>query len=349
MSKDIQSEVFVDSQEDKNFNDRINDVDLLDIISQLWEGKKIILLTVFVSVFISILYIFFAKEKWTSEAIISQPSAGQVATYNNALSILYTQNIEDKIALPDLQKQIFARYSASAYALSGTLKNLDEPLDFKVAPVTAGKDDPLSITFTSSSAKLAQEQLLHYITQVNTQVADDFSIDMRNNIFVKTNGLKDSLAAQEKIAQDKKEHRIEVIKQAIKIAESAKITSTQLSQAEYLSDDTLYLLGSSALTSMIANENTKPLQLNDYYYDSQRTLLALTHLRIDFSKLQNFQFIKKPDLPLYRDSPKKGLTLLLAIIIGGVLGSCIVIGRNMSETYRRRKAHRYEPSEQNVD
>lgn len=323
--------------------------DLLDLISQLWGGKKVILITMIVVMALAIIYLTFAKEKWTSEAIISQPSAGQVATYNSALSVLYTQNIEDKIVLPDLQRQIFARISASAYALSGTLRNLEEPLDLKVNQATKGKDDPLSITFTGQTAKAAHDQLLHYITLLNKNVADDFAIDMRDNIQVKMNGIKASLSAQEKIAQDKKEHRIDVIKQAIKIAEAAKISSTQLSQAEYLSDDTLYLLGSAALTSMIANENTKPLQLNDYYYDSQRTLLALTNLRIDFSKLQNFQYIKMPDVPLYKDSPRKILVLALAIIIGGVLGSCIVIGRNMSETYRRRKAHQYEHSEQNVD
>ncbi|WP_338564905.1 LPS O-antigen chain length determinant protein WzzB [Erwinia sp. E_sp_W01_6] len=278
----------------------------------------------------------FAKEKWTSETIISQPAAGQVATYNNALSILYTQNIEDKVTLPDLQRQIFGRYIASAYALSGTLQNLEEPLDLKVNQINKGRDDPLGISFTAPSAKEAQQQLTHYINQLNTEVADDLAVDMRNNIFVKINGLKESLAGQEKIAQDKKDHRIEVIKQALKIADSAKISSTNLSQAEFLSDDTLYLLGTSALTSMITNESTKPLDLNAYYYETQRTLLALTKLRIDFARIQNFQFIMKPDLPIKRDSPKKVITVALAIVLGGIVGAFIVIARNMSQNYRRK-------------
>lgn len=338
MSNEKKSVTSHSSANIKNSIDQEDEIDIFDILNQLWAGKKTIFLTTLLCVLLAVVYLFMAKEKWTSETIISQPSAGQVATYNNALTVLYTQNLQDKISLPDLQKQIFNRYSASAYALSGVLKNLDEPLKLDVAQTTKGKDDPLTISFTAATAKEAQQKLLHYITQLNTEVSDNYAVDMRTNIFVKSNGLKDSLAAQEKIAQDKKAHRIEVIKQALKIAESAKISSTQLNQAEYLSDDTLYLLGTSALTSMIANENTKPLELNDYYYDTQRTLLALTKLRIDFSKSQNFQFIKKPDLPLYRDSPKKGLTLVLAVVLGGILGSCIVILRNMSRNYNRRKA-----------
>jgi len=312
--------------------------DILDIINLLWKGKKTIVITIIVAIVFAIIYLAVVKEKWTSEAIITQPSAGQVATYNNALSVLYTQNIGDKLSLPDLQRQIFGRFSASAYALSGTLKNLDEPLDLKINQVTKGRDDPLSITFTASTAKEAQQKLQHYITQLNTEVSNDFAIDMRNNIFVKKAGLKDSLEAQEKIAQAQKQHRLDVISQAIKIADAANIKSTQLSQAEYLSDDTLYLLGSSALTSMIANEKTKPLELNDYYYQTQRTLLSLNALRIDFTKMQNFEYIKKPDLPLYRDSPRRLLVLLLAIIIGGVIGSVVVIYRNISKDYLQKKS-----------
>lgn len=308
--------------------------DLIEIFIQLWKDKIIIIAMIILMGIAAFIYLSFAKEKWTSEAIITQPAAGQVATYNNALSILYTQNPGDKIALPDLQKQIFSRYSASAFALSGVLKNLADPLDLKVMQATKGKDDPLRVTFTASTARDAQRQLLHYITQLNNEVSDDLAIDMRANIFVKLSGIKDSLSAQEKIANDKKDHRIDVIKQAIKIASAANISSTQLSQAEYLSDDTLYLLGTSALNSMIANETTKPLELNDYYYETQRTFLALTKLRIDFSKSLNFQFIKKPDLPLYRDSPKKTVTLLLALILGGILGSCIVLGKNIIKGYK---------------
>ena len=321
----------------KNKDNTSDQLDLIDIMIQLWKGKIFIFSTIILALIIAVAYVSLVKEKWTSGTIISQPAAGQVAIYNNALSILYTQNLQDKVTLPDLQRQIFGRYTASAYALSGTLQNLEEPLDLKVSQVTRGRDDPLNISFSASSAKEAQQQLTHYINQLNTDVADDFAVDMRNNIFVKINSLKESLAGQEKIAQDKKNHRIEVIKQALKIAESANIATTQLSQAEFLSDDTLYLLGTSALNSMITNESTKPLEFNSYYYETQRTLLELTRLRIDFSRIQNFQFIMKPSLPIKRDSPKKVITVLVAIILGGFTGAFIVVARNVSQNYRRKE------------
>jgi len=130
---------------------------------------------------------------------------------------------------------------------------------------------------------------------------------------------------------------MDAIKQALTIAEASGVKTSQLNQAEYLSDDTLFLLGTSALQSMIQNEATKPLLYDQSYYDTQSALLAVTHMKIDLSHLQSYRYISTADLPIRRDSPKKTLVMLLAIILGGVVGSGLVIGRNVSACYRFRK------------
>ena len=44
----------------------------------------------------------------------------------------------------------------------------------------------------------------------------------------------------------------------------------------------------------------------------------------------------KPNLPIYRDSPKKALTLILAVLLGGIIGSVVVLGRNALRNYKPR-------------
>ena len=56
------------------------------------------------------------------------------------------------------------------------------------------------------------------------------------------------------------------------MAEGSGIVTSQLTRAEFLSDDTLYLLGTKALNAAIANEATRPLPLDDSYYATQRAL-----------------------------------------------------------------------------
>lgn len=321
----------------QTFYNNDDELDLLDVVAQLWNGKKIIIATVLVFLLLAVLYLFFAKEKWTSEAIVTQPSAGQVANYNAALNVLYSQSPQDKPGVADLQRQLFNRFSASITALSGALQNLDEPLDLRITPVTAGQNDPLNVKFTAQTAKEAQAQVSHYIQTVNNEVVNDYGADIKRNMAVKIRELTDSLTSQLKVAEDKKEQRVEALKQALKVAEDSGITTSQLTQAEFLSDDTLYLLGTKALASAIANEATKPLPLDDNYYATQRALRLIKDLKIQVDNLQSFRYIMEPDMPIRRDSPKKGLTLVLAVLLGGVVGSAIVLGRNMTAAYRQRK------------
>lgn len=321
----------------QTFFNNDDDLDLMDILMQLWNSKRTIIATIILFLLLATAYLFFAKEKWTSEAIVAQPSAGQVSNYNAALNVLYSQTPQDKPSVAELQRQLFSRFSASLYALSGSLQNLETPLTLKVAPVNAGQAEPLSITFTAETAKEAQAQVAHFIKLVNDDVVNDYGADIKHNMQVKLRELNDSLASQLEVAQNKKKQRIDELKQALKIAENSNIVTSQLTQAEFLSDDTLYLLGSRALSAAIANEATRPLPLDDSYYATQRALRLIKDLTIQVDNLQSFRYIMQPDLPIYRDSPKRSLTLLLAVLLGGVVGSVVVLGRNMIAVWKQRK------------
>lgn len=311
------------------------ELSLLDVVVYLWRGKAVIAASVLVAVLLAGIYIMVAKEKWTSSAIVTLPAAGQVANYNAALSVLYAQSPQDKPAIGELQNQLFDRFSASASALAGQLENLDEPLQLKVERVQKDSSSSLRISYVGQSAKSAKEQLTRYINQLNDEVVSDYGADIRRNLSVKTRELTDSLATQKQVALDKKELRMAAIAQSLKIAEASNITETGLNQAEFLSDDTLYLLGSRALQAMIVNEQSKPLIFDQRYYDTQSALLAMTHLKIQVDNLQSFRYIAPADQPIRRSSPKRTLAVLLAALIGTLLGSTIVLGRVVSRQYRQ--------------
>jgi len=314
-----------------------DEIDLLDLIAQLWQGKKTIIALVIAFMIAAGAYLALAKESWTSKAIVSIPSSGMIANYNASLSVLYTQSPADKPSLPDLQQQFFERFSASMSALEGALQNQEEPQELKIDQVNKGSNDQLSIAFSSETAKQAQAQLGKYILQVNDRIVDSYVNNLRQTLGVKTRELTSSLQAQKQVAINKKQHRVDAMKQALIIAEASGLKESQLNQAEYLSDDTLYLLGSSALKSMIQNESTKPMVFEQNYYDTQSALLEVTHLKIDLADLQSYRYISEPDLPIRRDSPKKMLVMLLAIILGAVVGSAIVIGQNATASFKQRK------------
>ncbi len=48
------------------------------------------------------------------------------------------------------------------------------------------------------------------------------------------------------------------------------------------------------------------------------------------------RYIMKPDIPIRRDSPKYLIVLALAVILGGIIGAGIVLGRKTIADYRSR-------------
>ena len=295
-------------------------IDLLDLVLQLWRGKWTIAIFVVVFIALAVGYLSVAKEKWTSNAIIAQPDAAQIATYSNALNILYGSAAPSML---DIQTRAIGRFNSSFSALSQALENQEEPEKLTIAPTVTGQPLPLSISYTSTSAEAAQKQLAQFIQEVDEQTAKELAVD-----------LNDSLQNQEKVAQEQKDLRIKQIAEALKNAEAAKITSPQLQQTQDVTQETLFLLGSEGLKSMIDNEASRPLVFPTAYYQTRRNLLDIQNLNVNPDTIHVYRYVMKPDLPVRRDSPKKAVILVLAVLLGGMIGSGVVLGRNALRNYK---------------
>lgn len=306
-------------------------IDLLDLVVQLWRGKWMIATFIVVFIALAIGYLSVAKEKWTSSAIIAQPDAAQIATYSNALNILYGSAAPSML---DIQTRAIGRFNSSFSALSQALDNQEEPEKLTIEPAVKGQTLPLSVSYTSTSAEAAQKQLAQYIQQVDEQTAKELALDLKDNIKEQIKTLNDSLQNQEKVAQEQKDLRIKQIAEALKNAEAAKISSPQLQQTQDVTQETMFLLGSEGLKSMIQNEASRPLVFSAAYYQTRQNLLDIQNLNVNPDTIHVYRYVMKPDLPVRRDSPKKAIVLILAVLLGGMIGSGVVLGRNALRNYK---------------
>lgn len=294
-----------------NATGRSNDpeqIDLIDLVMQLWRGKMTIFVCVIVAILLAVGYILVAKEKWTSTAIITQPDVGQIATYNNAMSVLYGDNAP-KVA--DIQTGFIGRFSSAFSALSAALDNQEEPEELTITPSVKGQSLPLAVSYVGESAEGAQRQLAEYIQQVDESVAKELEADLKDNIKLQTTTLEDSLKTQEVVAQEQKDLRIKQIQEALRYAEQA-----------------------DALKSMIEHESTRPLVFSGAYYQTKQNLLDIGNLKIETASIHAYRYVMKPTLPVRRDSPKKAIVLVLAVLLGGMIGAGVVLGRNALRNYK---------------
>lgn len=306
-------------------------IDLLDLVLQLWRGKSMIAIFVVVFIALAIGYLSVAKEKWTSSAIIAQPDVAQIATYSNALNILYGSAAPSML---DVQTRAIGRFNSSFSALAQALENQEEPEKLTIEPAVKGEALPLSVSYVSTSAEAAQKQLAQYIQQVDEQTAKELAVDLKDNIKEQIKTLNDSLQNQEKVAQEQKDLRIKQITEALKNAEAAKITSPQIQQTQDVTQETMFLLGSEGLKSMIENEASRPLVFSAAYYQTRQNLLDIQNLNVNPDTIHVYRYVMKPDLSVRRDSPKKAVILVLAVLLGGMVGSGVVLGRNALRNYK---------------
>lgn len=322
------------TQNNNNLVARNNDpeqIDLLDLILQLWRGKWVIGAFVAAFIVLAIVYITVAKEKWTSSAIIAQPDAAQIATYSTALNILYGGAAPSTL---DIQNRAIGRFNSSFSALAQALENQEDPETLTIEPTVKDQGLPLTVSYQSDSAEAAQKQLAQYIQQVDEQTAKELTLDLRDNLKQQITTLNDSLQNQEKVAQEQKDLRIKQLTEALKNAEAAKITAPQLQQTQDVTQETMFLLGTVALKSMVDNEASRPLIFPSAYYQTKKNLLDIQNLNVNPETIHVYRYIMKPNLPIRRDSPKKAITLILAVLLGGIIGSAVVLGRNALRNYK---------------
>jgi chain length determinant protein (polysaccharide antigen chain regulator) len=306
-------------------------IDLLDLIIQLWRGKWIIAAFVAIAIVLAGIYITIAKEKWTSSAIITQPDAAQLATYTNALNILYGSAAPSML---ETQVRVVGRFNSAFSALAQALENQEAPEKLTIEAAVKGQSLPLTVSYVGETAEAAQKQLAQYIQQIDEQTAKELDVDLKDNIKQQIITLNDSLQNQEKVSQEQKDLRIKQITEALKFAQAAKITTPQIQQTQDVTQETMFLLGSEALNSMIEHESTRPLVFSGAYYQTKQNLLDIQNLNVDPASIHAYRYVMKPNLPIRRDSPKKGITLILAVLLGGIIGSGVVLGRNALRNYK---------------
>lgn len=310
-----------------------DEIDLVEVVLQLWRSKWLIAMFIFLGLAVGGAYVTWSPEKWTSSATITRPDSAQIASYTFAVSVLDGSTAFDA---RDIETRLVNRFAASFSALAETLRNQRRPENLTIAPVEKGQPLPLKLSYQASSATAAQAQLTEYIEQTNARIAGELESNLRESLQQKILALNSLLAAQEKIAQEQKDLRIKQIKEALKFAEAANIVHPKERQGDNATQDTLFLLGSEALRAMVERESMRPLVYPEGYFQIRQQLLAVTDIKSDNASITTYRYVLEPTLPVRRDGPKRALVLVLGVLLGGMIGCGVVLGRNAIREYKSR-------------
>lgn len=323
-----------------------SDIDLFDVFFKLWAGKLIILGCVAISLMLGVIYLKHSPKKWTSTALITQPGAEQISEFIDVSNLMYQQDAPD---IANTQKKFLERLKSSMFALSYNIsQNVDGVITFET--LTADKSKvvsqslsqpldpslPFKITLSGPgvSGEKIQEALINYINKANQNAIFRLKDDLATAIVARINYLKNELLIQENISNDKKISRVNDIEHALALAKQLNVKTDDYKGTESLSNDAMFMFGADKLEILLRNEKNRPLTFSSEYFSLLQNIKLLEAINVSNLNIDAYDFLMKPSLPINSDGPKKTLVFILAILLGFMLGSGIVLGRDALKNYQ---------------
>lgn len=318
-----------------------DEIDLFELVATLWKKKGIIALVTFLTTALAAGYAFTAKEQWTSEAIVTLPSAATVSNLYAGYRLL--DQGENVTSISDIQNTVFKRFlddSASydnlARYLAGTdyfkehtagktekerMQVLDSWIkQVSIQPVDKNVADKIRIALPADNSSQAQKLLSQYLMRSSQQTVQQSYADLAQQIKAQQASLTDAMSASRTVAEVKRQTEIADIESALLIAEKAEISKPEISAGMELKPNNLFLLGRSALLAMLQGMKKQPLVMGDKYYEQQTSLFSLEKYKANSDKVSAFSYLKTAAEPVTKDKPKKALILVLGALLGGMLG-----------------------------
>ncbi|MCQ4054023.1 MULTISPECIES: LPS O-antigen chain length determinant protein WzzB [Aeromonas] len=350
-----------------------DDIDLRELMLTLWHQRVLILLiTLFFSI-MGIGYAMTSRQVWTSQATISEPSVSQIAELQLAVdkiqAIKASSNSKNSSDDATLSNSVFASLEQSAiyqsfisafnsmnnkraflmregiYAVEmekagvsdkrserALISTLADSISARVMDKTS---QDMTLNFSAETPELAQQRLVKYINFVQQQQLKNKNTELQS---IWHNRIKALTAQYDSVKADtllKRQEELQRVRYSLRISKAAGVDAP----LERIDSQELFniQLGAKGLAEKlnILNEIKDPELLNPELGKIRLQLSSLKALNLQDVEFTSFNMIDSPEEPFTRDKPKRPLIVVLATLLGGMLGVAIVLVRH---AFRRPEA-----------
>ncbi|MCJ8217241.1 LPS O-antigen chain length determinant protein WzzB [Aeromonas veronii] len=336
-----------------------DEVDLRELLLVLWRQKALILLVTGAFAVAGIFYAMTARQVWTSQALISEPSISQVAALQLAVDKIQTimssygpppsaavfSSLEQSAIYKsfisafnsiDNKREFLTQegvYAAEIEKLGVSDKRSELVLMSELADSISAKtldktNQDITLSFSAETPELALQRLERYIKFVQQQQLKRKNAELKS---IWQNKIK-TLAAQYDSARVdtllKRQEELQRVGYSLRISKAAGVDQP----LERIDSQEVFniQLGTKGLAEKfkILKEIKDPELLNPELGKIRLQLSSLKALKLKNADFQSFNMIDSPEEPFTRDKPKRPLIVILATLLGGMLGVAIVLVRH---------------------
>ncbi|MBA2081045.1 LPS O-antigen chain length determinant protein WzzB [Aeromonas veronii] len=333
-----------------------DEIDLRKLLLVLWRQKVLILLVTGVCAVVGIVYAMTARQVWTSQAVISEPSVTQVVDLQLAVDKLQAimSNYMAASEFSSLEKPaIFQSFISAFNSMNNKrdfliregiyaaemekfeisdkrdgralMSKLAESVSAKIQDKTSQK---MTLSFSADTPELALQRLEKYIDFVQQQQLKRKNAELQS---IWQNRMKMLTAQYDSAKADtllKRKEELQRVEYSLRISKAAgvDVPLERIDSQEVFNIQ----LGAKGLAEKlkILNEIKEPELLNPELGKMRLQLNSLKALKLENADFQSFSMIDSPEEPFTRDKPKRPLIVVLATLLGGMLGVVIVLVRH---------------------
>ncbi|OBU11959.1 hypothetical protein AYY19_08600 [Photobacterium aquimaris] len=334
-------------------NTSTGEVNLVELINTLLNGKYIIIAFSLIFTLIGGTYAFLAPQWWSSTAIITSGQYKDTVSFREKITNLYAV-LDDPLSINNIfdnekllkkyisefntydNKQDFIQSSPlmKAYTKDIDLNNTKNKSIFinswikRINATLSSQSNPNTylLSFQAKTKDNAYDLLTNYVKFINNKVTDDVVSELKSTISHNIQILQAKKISLELTANQKRMNELAITNYAISIAKSADVSKP----LPNMNGEQLFNinLGSKALiekSSILTN--MKDLSI----FEPQLGIVSmklnlLREIKLDTkSNFKSIQFIKNVDYPFNRNKPKRLLIIALSIMAGLIIGTAVVL------------------------
>ena len=332
-----------------------NELDIRGLLSTLWRGKRWIIGLALLSMLLAWAWSMLVKQEWSTTAITDRPTVNMIGSYysqqqflrnldvrssGTALSAPLPSVMDDtyqefimQLSSWDTRREFWLQTDYYQHRKSDNVRKdaalLDELVsNIQFTPADSAKNLNDSVRLVAETAADANNLLRQYVAFASERAARHLNQELSAAWAARTVQLKAQVKRQEKVANAVYQRQLHSVEQALKIAQQQGIDQAKTSTpSEQLPDSELFLLGRSMLQARLEN-----LQANgpayDLDYDQNRAMLDTLNVGPTLDhQFQTYRYLRTPEEPVKRDSPRRLFLMIMWGAIGALVGAGIALIR----------------------
>lgn len=330
-----------------------NELDIRGLFRTLWAGKLWIVGMVLLFALVALLYTFFARQEWGATAITDRPTVNMLGGFYSQQQFLRNLDaranqvpVEQPSVMDDSYKEFIVQlaswdtrrdfWSQTDYYKQRMVGNsradaalLDDLInDIQFTPGDALKSISDSVKLTAETAQDANNLLRQYVAFASQRAAGHLNDELKGAWAARTIQMKAQVKRQEAVAKAIYDRRVKNIEQALTVAQQHNISRSETDvPADELPDSELFLLGRPMLQARLENLQAVGPEF-DLDYDQNRAMLTTLNVGpILDPRFQTYRYLRTPEEPVKRDSPRRAFLMIMWGIVGALIGSGVALVR----------------------